>query len=78
MLAFSFCKSSMTSCAFGSKVARTLWPVLEPAVVEADVEAGTAAVALDVVVAADTEARGSRGRNGGPVQAGFEDQQPLR
>ena len=70
----------MTSCAFGSKVARTLWPVLEPAVVEAGVEAGAAAVArgVVVVVAADTEARGSRGRNGGPVQAGFEDQQPLR
>ena len=71
----------MTSCTFGSKVARTLWPVLDPAVVEAEVETGVAAVARDVagvVVDADTEARGSRGRNGGPVQAGFEDQQPLR
>ena len=68
----------MTSWAFGSKVARTLWPALEPAVVEAGVEAGAAAAARDVVVAADTEARGSRGRKGGPVHLGFDDQHPLR
>ena len=70
----------MTSWAFGSKVARTLWPALEPAVVEAGVEAGAAAVArgVVVVVAADTEARGSRRRKGGPVHLGFDDQHPLR
>ncbi len=68
----------MTSWAFGSKVARTLWPALDPAVVEAGVEAGAAAVACGVVVAADTEARGSRGRKGGPVHLGFDDQHPLR
>ena len=69
----------MTSWAFGSKVARPLWPALEPAVVEAGVEAGAAAVARGVVVvAADTEAQGLRGRKGGPVHLGFDDQHPLR